>query len=146
MSLWPVSRAASPTRGAGENRLAALWGSPQPSCKTCLKSTPPPMPFLWLFHLSCLPPGLHVYPTQSSGSKGHLLLGAFPRSSPFLRLPDNSVHLYLSDGISPILLVLSLRDRRGSSVTRWCPRSPTQPLFPAPSCCTCLLSTLQMCV
>lgn len=67
-------------------------------------------------------------------AKAYLLLGVFLGFSLSFSWLDNSIHLYLFDGIYHILLVLSLCDCRGFPMTWQHLMSPVQAPFPTPSC------------
>lgn len=68
------------------------------------------------------------------GAKAYLLLGVFLGFSLSVSQLDNSIHLYLSDGIYHLLLVLSLCDCRRFPMTWQHLMSPIQAPFPAPRC------------
>ena len=68
------------------------------------------------------------------GANAYLLLGVFLGFSLSLSRLDNSIHLYLSDGIYHILLVLYLCEFRGFPMTWQNLMSPIQTPFAAPRC------------
>lgn len=68
------------------------------------------------------------------GANAYLLLGVFLGFSLSLSRLDNSIHLYLSDGIYHILLVLYLCEFRGFPMTWQHLMSPIQTPFAAPRC------------